>query len=217
MNATAQTDEDRGNPMRRCAITRNRRPRELLLRLVADPQGRLTEDLAGRLPGRGIYVTPDPARVTALLARHKTAGEEIGILLARLQSSLLQRLLEGVGLARRAGGCKVGLREVEELLKHGHHPLVLLATDAGSIRDKLTHLLRDNDGIEVLEVLNREQLGTIWGGRLVALAAVTNSGVIQRIRIDAARWRSFTQVVEARQEIKGSKGFRGNGRQVSPG
>lgn len=212
-----QTHKDGDNPLRRCAITRNRRPREQLLRLVVDPQGRLTEDLAGRLPGRGIYVTADPVRVTALLAKQKVPKEEAEALLARLGPGLLQRLLDGVGLARRAGSCKVGLREVEELLKHGHHPLVLLATDAGSIRDKLTHLLADHEAIEVLEVLNREQLGTIWGGRLVALAAVTNPGVGQRIRMDAARWRTFTQVAEPDKEVKGSKGFRGNQKQRSPG
>ncbi|MBF0427661.1 MAG: DUF448 domain-containing protein [Magnetococcales bacterium] len=178
-------------PWRRCAITRNRRPKEQLLRFVVDPQGRLTEDLAGRLPGRGIYVIPDQKRVTALLARHKISGEEAETLLARLKLSLEKRLMDGVGLARRAKSCQVGLREVEELLKRGQRPLLLLATDAGSIQEKLAHVIKDMEDIEVLKILDRAHLSSLWAGREVTLAAITNPGVGQRIRMDAARWRSL--------------------------
>ncbi|MBF0180971.1 MAG: DUF448 domain-containing protein [Magnetococcales bacterium] len=194
-------EEDRANPLRRCAITRNRRPREALLRFVADGAGLLVEDLAGRLPGRGIYVLPEAVRVTALLAKHKMVGEARDAVLGRLAAGLTRRLLDALGLAKRAGGCVTGQREVEELLKHGRKPLLLLATDAGAgARERLEHLMHGNERVEVLEVLNQEQLGTIRGGRLVTVAAVTNPGLGERIRIDAARWRSFMQVAEPRGE-----------------
>lgn len=197
MNIRSKAQEEIMNgPLRRCAITRNRRPPELLLRFVVNPQGSLTEDLAGRLPGRGLYVTPNPKLITALLARHKMVKEEINALLTRLEQALIRRLLDGIGLSRRAGSCKVGLREVEELLKRGHRPLLLLATDAGSIREKVTSLMQSVDELTVVEILDREQLGTVWGDKLIALAAITNPGVAQRILNDATRWRSFTQIVE---------------------
>ncbi|MBF0294228.1 MAG: DUF448 domain-containing protein [Magnetococcales bacterium] len=194
-------EEARANPWRRCAITRNRRPREALLRFVADGTGLLIEDLAGRLPGRGIYVLPEAARVTALLTRHKMVGEQQDAVLARLAAGLTKRLLDALGLAKRAGGCVTGQREVEALLKHARKPLLLLATDAGAgARERLEHATQGKEEVEVLEILNQEQLGTIRGGRSVAVAAVTNPGLGERIRIDAARWRSFMQVAEPKGE-----------------
>lgn len=210
--AGTRTDEDPSNPWRRCAITRNRRPRELLIRFVADPAGRLTEDLAGRLPGRGIYVTSDRKRVTALMARHKMVPAEIDALLERLEGALLKRLQEGVGLSRRAGGSKVGLHEVEELLKRGRKPLLLVASDAGGMREKLDRLIREHDQVELLDLLDREQLSRIWGGRSVLLAAVTHPGMGQRIRIDALRWRTFASKEETVEEKPPARTNRKGGR-----
>ncbi|MBF0191276.1 MAG: DUF448 domain-containing protein [Magnetococcales bacterium] len=180
-------------PWRRCAITRNRRPKAYLLRFVVDPGGRLVEDVTGRLPGRGIHVMPDRKRVTALLTRHKMAPEERDLLLARLGHSLEQRLLDGVGLARRTGGCRKGLREVEELIKRGVRPLLLLAEDAESLRMRLEPWLQEIEGVEIVTVPDQERLGSIWSGRPVVLVAVIHPGVGERIRADAARWWSFTR------------------------
>ncbi|MBF0270898.1 MAG: DUF448 domain-containing protein [Magnetococcales bacterium] len=196
-SARSQAKEEEASPWRRCAITRNRRPKAFLLRFVVDPGGRLVEDVAGRLPGRGIHVMPDRKRVTALLTRHKMAPEERELLLTRLGQSLEQRLLDGVGLARRTGGCRKGLREVEELIKRGMRPLLLLAEDASSLRTRLEPWLQEVEGVEIVTVPNQERLGSIWSGRPVVLVAVTHPGVGERIRADAARWWSFTREPES--------------------
>ncbi|MBF0214770.1 MAG: DUF448 domain-containing protein [Magnetococcales bacterium] len=187
------SDAEASSPWRRCAITRNRRPKEYLLRFVTDPSGQLFEDVTGRLPGRGIHVLPDRKRVTALLTRHKMGRDEIEVILSRLERTLEQRLLDGVGLARRCGGCRKGLREVEELLKRGTRPLLLLAEDASPLIARLEPLLEGIDGVEIVTVPNQERLGTLWSGRPVVLVAVTHPGVGERIRADAARWNSFMQ------------------------
>ncbi len=194
-------EEHQDTLLRRCVISRNRRPKELLLRFVVDLQGQLIEDLTGKLPGRGFYVIAEQKHVTALLARHKIINEAAEAMITRVKNSLERRLLDGVGLARRAGSCEVGVRKVEELLKHGRRPLIILAADAGSVRDKLNQLMQDYDPLEIVEVLDREQLGTVWGDKLVAIAAVINVGVAARIRIDATRWRTFTQVSEDKKRF----------------
>ncbi|NGZ05743.1 MAG: DUF448 domain-containing protein [Magnetococcales bacterium] len=180
-------------PLRRCAITRNRRPRELLLRFVTAPGGGLVEDLAHKLPGRGIHVLPDQKRVTTLLTRHKMSGEAIAAVLQRLAVALEQRLLDGVGLARRTGECRQGFREVEELLKRGARPLLLLAEDAATLQDRVNGLVQGLTGVEVIRVPASSRLGTIWSGRPVVLVAVTHVGIQTRIRADAMRWWSFTR------------------------
>ncbi|MBF0628265.1 MAG: DUF448 domain-containing protein [Magnetococcales bacterium] len=196
-------NEAHDSPLRRCAITRNRRPKALLLRFVADPQGRLVEDVSERLPGRGIHVLPDQKRVTALLTRHKMARNEIEVILTRLGTTLEKRLLDGVGLARRTGGCRKGLREVEELLKRGQKPLLLLAEDASGLRARIESLLPEDGAVEIVIVPAQERLGTLWSGRPVSLVAVTHLGIGERIRADAARWWSFTREAEGGREGSG--------------
>lgn len=210
LNAAEKTEEETFDVLlRRCAMTRNRRPREQLLRFVLDPQGKLTEDLAGRLPGRGVYVTSERKWVTALLAKHKIVKEEQEAQLTRLEQALVKRLLDGVGLARRAGSCLAGLRSVEELLQRGQRPLVLLASDAGTVREKLDCMLAGIDKIEILEIVNQESLGTVWGGRSVALIAVTHPGIGKKIRIDALRWRLFTRTVDMTDTERAKRPGRG--------
>ena len=43
--------------MRRCVVTRERLPKENMFRFVISPDRILTPDLAGRLPGRGIWLS----------------------------------------------------------------------------------------------------------------------------------------------------------------
>ncbi|MEO5347419.1 MAG: DUF448 domain-containing protein [Magnetococcus sp. YQC-9] len=192
--AASRTDdrEERDSPWRRCAITRNRRPKEQLLRFVVAPTGGLVEDVAARLPGRGIHVLPDRKRVTALLTRHKMGRESIEVVLERLARGLEQRLLDGIGLARRTGGCRVGLREAEEWIRRGAKPLILLAEDAEGVQERLAPPGAEQGGVEIVRVPGGERLDALWSGRPVVVVVVLHAGVGARIRVDAARWWSFT-------------------------
>ncbi|MGH7112560.1 MAG: DUF448 domain-containing protein, partial [Stellaceae bacterium] len=49
---------DRQEPTRRCLATGQVRPRAALLRFVVGPDGAIVADVAGRLPGRGLWLTP---------------------------------------------------------------------------------------------------------------------------------------------------------------
>ena len=42
--------------MRRCAATRERLPKEALVRLAVAPDGMLVPDIEERLPGRGLWI-----------------------------------------------------------------------------------------------------------------------------------------------------------------
>ncbi|MBF0262764.1 MAG: DUF448 domain-containing protein [Magnetococcales bacterium] len=186
--------EAHDSPWRRCAITRNRRPKEQLLRFVLDPGGRLVEDVASCLPGRGIHVLPDRKRVTALLTRHKMGRDEVDAVLTRLAGALERRLLDGIGLARRTGGCRVGMRECEEWIRRGARPLILMAEDAEGLHERLEPLGAPHGEVEIVRVPGTERLGALWSGRTVVVIAVLHAGVGARIRADAARWWSFTRV-----------------------
>ena len=56
---------DRSATMRMCAVTRQVRPIDELIRFVVSPQGEVVPDLKRKLPGRGLWVS----------ASHRTVAE----------------------------------------------------------------------------------------------------------------------------------------------
>ena len=56
-------------PMRQCVGCREMKPKRELIRVVKSPEGAVSLDFKGKLPGRGAYVCPQ----TACLARAKKA------------------------------------------------------------------------------------------------------------------------------------------------
>jgi uncharacterized protein len=50
-------EEPETGPMRRCVVTRERLPKEQMFRFVVGPDRALIPDLAGKLPGRGIWLS----------------------------------------------------------------------------------------------------------------------------------------------------------------
>ena len=51
-------------PMRQCLGCREMKAKKDLIRVVRSPEGALSLDFRGKLPGRGAYVCPDPACLT---------------------------------------------------------------------------------------------------------------------------------------------------------
>lgn len=48
-------------PMRQCVGCREMKPKSALVRIVRSPEGVISLDPRGKLPGRGVYVCPDAA------------------------------------------------------------------------------------------------------------------------------------------------------------
>lgn len=48
-------------PMRQCLGCREHKPKKELIRVVRSPEGAISLDFKGKLPGRGAYVCPLPA------------------------------------------------------------------------------------------------------------------------------------------------------------
>ena len=47
-------------PMRQCTGCREMKPKRELTRVVKSPDGKISLDFTGKVPGRGAYVCPDP-------------------------------------------------------------------------------------------------------------------------------------------------------------
>ena len=124
--AAAALDDDvpMADSERRCLGTGEVRPRVGMLRFVVapDPALGLVPDLAGDLPGRGLWVSADRTALERALARNAFARAARGPLRiapdlsARVEAGLVRRLVDWLGLARRAGAAVAGFEKTRAAL-----------------------------------------------------------------------------------------------------
>ena len=57
-------------PLRRCIVTREVLPKELLVRFVVGPAGDAIPDIAGELPGRGLWVKAERPVLASAVAKN---------------------------------------------------------------------------------------------------------------------------------------------------
>ena len=62
-------DEEAG-PLRRCVVSNRRMPKTELVRFVVGPDNIVVPDVAGRLPGRGIWLSADRNVIKTACARN---------------------------------------------------------------------------------------------------------------------------------------------------
>lgn len=80
-------------PVRTCVVSRERRPQSELLRVVHTAQGwRL--DPKRRIPGRGVYISPDRPELHTVKSLRRFARAEAEALAALLESYRTTRTLE---------------------------------------------------------------------------------------------------------------------------
>jgi uncharacterized protein len=180
--------EPESGPLRRCVLTRERLPKAEMIRFVLGPGGIILPDLAGRLPGRGIWLSArgdviETARVQGTLARAfaraargpATVPADLGVV---LEAGLTRRIGELLGLARRAGQAVAGFEKARGWLRSGRAGLVLQASD-GSTEERTRFLSGAGTGgpggwgpTTVLAPLRAAELGTVFGRDHVVHVAV---------------------------------------------
>lgn len=184
-------DADAAAKLRRCVVTQTTRPRAALLRLAVSPDGVLTPDVAGRLPGRGIWITPSRAAIAEGIRRKAFQKAFRGAVKLPegfadlVEDLLLRRLLDTIGLARRAGDAVAGAVKAEEWLAAGKVGMVLLASDAGADARRRWQSLPD--AVERIMVLTGDEIGRAFGRDRAAQAVVKKSPLRQRLIDDAGR------------------------------
>lgn len=181
----------RDEPERRCVATGESGPTAPLIRFVLDPEGRVTPDLAERLPGRGVWVTAsrpliEKAAARGLFARGFRRQVSVSPDLADMVESLLtRRLIEAISLARKAGLAVAGFEKVKARLGAGPVAALLAARDgAADGRRRLAALAGD---APVLALLDAGELGLAFGRDSVVHAALGAGGAANRVLREAGR------------------------------
>jgi len=183
--------KDRDGPERRCIVTRATGPKEGLIRFVLGPDDEVVPDLAGRLPGRGMWVSADAgvlgqAAGKGFFARAAKRAlrvpPDLGV---RVEALLAERVIDFVALARKAGQAVAGFEKTKDALASGEAVLLLQAAD-GSLRERSR--LRPPEGQNSLvSCLFAHELGLAFGRDRVIHAAVLAGGLGDRVRDEALR------------------------------
>jgi predicted RNA-binding protein YlxR (DUF448 family) len=197
-------------PLRRCIATREIKPKETLLRFVAGPGNEVVPDLAGKLPGRGLWVSADRAALELAVQKNLFAkaakaplrpaaglADEVAHLLSR-------RCLELIGLARRAGQAVAGYEKVDSWIERGQVAVLLEARDGAAdgkrrlaAKAGAPHINRvpappaEKPRIAVIGLFTAAELASALGREHVVHAALSEGGLARALVTEAARLKAL--------------------------
>jgi predicted RNA-binding protein YlxR (DUF448 family) len=180
---------------RRCLVTREILPAERLIRFVVDPDDAIAPDVAGRLPGRGLWLSARRDIVAAACsggAFAKAARRPVQVapdLADRVERLLRRSCLDLIGLARRAGQAVAGFEKTRDWIQRGQAAVLVCGVDAGP--DGREKLNRAGAEIPAVGLLNGEELGKVFGRDRVVHAALGHGNLAERFVRESARLAGF--------------------------
>lgn len=198
--AAQSEDEGVEGPLRRCIATGEVQPPGRMVRFVVGPGETIVPDVAQKLPGRGFWVTSTREAIARACERGafaKAARAAVKLpsdLPGQVEQLLVQRCVDHLGLARRAGLAVIGFAQVEDVLRarDGRIAALVEARDSGPAdRNKLvTYALRIG-GIAVIGCLDQAEIGLAFGRENVVHAALTTGALAARFVAEAERLGGF--------------------------
>jgi uncharacterized protein len=160
--------------LRMCAVSREVRPIDELIRFVVAPSGEVIADLKRKLPGRGLWVSASRRAVAEAVRRHqfgKGFKRDVRVaptLAADTEALLVRGAVEALAMAAKAGQVLAGFSKVETALQaRGDKAAVqaLLHASDGAM-----------DGIRKLDALARQNRGnTAESQEIPVVSALTSA------------------------------------------
>jgi len=138
----------------------------------------------GRRNKQGDGSNRDLARAFARAARGPVSVPSD--LFGLLQTALVRRIGECLGLARRAGQAVAGYEKAREALRTGRYKLVLQASD-GSEAERSRFLSGFGPELTIIDPLPGEALGRVFGRDYVVHVAVAPGKLAESLVVEAGR------------------------------
>lgn len=182
---------------RECALTRETKSVEDLVRFVVSPDGILLPDVDAKAEGRGVWISLGHKEVTEAVNKKafakslKTAVTVPDDLAGLTQKHLETRFLGALSMTRKAGQIVTGGTKVKAAIEAGEVIALFTATDAADDgRKKMAGSLKGYEKaaeeagfggapIPHLEMLDSTQLGLALGLENVIHAALTKGAAAQ--------------------------------------
>lgn len=192
----AAEDEPETGPLRRCIMTREVQPKERMLRFVLGPDRAIVPDIAGKLPGRGMWLSARGDVLETALSRGafmRAARGQVTLppdLRVRIEDGLRGRVRDLLGLARRAGQAVSGWQAAREWLQAGRVGLLVQAAD-GSLAERARFGGRN---LPAVTPLTAAELGVVFGRDHAVHVVVASGRLAEAIRVEAERLAGFAGV-----------------------
>ncbi|WP_299548022.1 RNA-binding protein [uncultured Tateyamaria sp.] len=191
-------------PERKCIATGEVQPKYGLIRFVVGPDAQIVPDIAGKLPGRGIYVAADRATLEKAVQKKlfaRGAKQPVQVpedLVDEVERQLARRVVDLIALSRKSGSAVAGYEKVKNMLQI-EEALVLIQASDGSGRGK-SKLSTPHFGTYI-GWLTADELGLAFGRQTVIHGALASGGLTKRVVEEANRLRGV-------REYDGGKGRR---------
>ncbi|MFY0616003.1 RNA-binding protein [Shimia sp.] len=183
-------------PERKCIVTGDVLPVEGLIRFVVGPDNQVVPDIAGKLPGRGIWVTANAevlAKATKKGVFARAAKQQVSVpedLVAEVSRQLGRRTVDLISLTRKSGKAVTGYEKVKDWLTKDVAVVLLQASD-GSERGKTK--LRPPVGGHHIDWLSAAELGLAFGRQTVIHGALASGGLTKRVVEEALRLKGVRE------------------------
>lgn len=187
------------DPQRSCLGCRATKDKRELLRFVLAPDRTLVPDLLAKLPGRGAYTCANYACLKSALQKNQFARSFKGEvrhcgpdeMIAQVAARFEERLGSYLALANKAGKVVSGSDLVMELIRKQKAGVVFLARDISADIGGKVAILADRFSVPHISVFNKDRLGDLLGKGLRSVAAIEQSGFIDTVTKEIAKYRNF--------------------------
>jgi predicted RNA-binding protein YlxR (DUF448 family) len=195
----SRNSHEAGERQRRDIVSGDVLPDDRLIRFVAAPDGAVAPDIARKLPGRGLWVAANREAVAAAVKKNAFARaakqplKPAADLPDRVEALLAERLLAGLGLARRSGQLALGFEKTAAAVEAGRAAVLIEASDgAADGRRKMRQSVgRSSKPPMTCAFFTSGELGLALGGENVIHTAFLAGRAADRWAEDALRLSGF--------------------------
>lgn len=193
---------------RRCLASGETRDPVHMVRFVLDPEGIVTPDIQGKLPGRGVWVSSDRKSLEKVIAQKSFArgfkgktnieGDLVGLTVRLLE----RRVLGLITMARKASVIALGFDQVQSMAREAAIAIRIEASDGSKdgrskIRTLAKAMNREQELPDpiVLGCFTADKIGQALGRETIVHAAVRPSKLAKAMKIDVARLSGFRVLI----------------------
>ena len=195
---------------RRCLASGETRNPVDMVRFVLSPDGVVTPDIAGKLSGRGVWVSADRKSLEKTIALKsfgrgfKTKVKIEDDLVALTERLLARRLLGLITMARKAGVIAMGFDQVQSMAREAAIAFRIEASDGSKdgrskIRTLSKAINREQDLPDpiVIGCFTAEEIGKALARDSIVHAAVKPSKLAKSMAIEVKRLSGFKELIPA--------------------
>jgi uncharacterized protein len=200
--------------VRRCALTRARRPKDELIRFVLGPDGVVVPDIKEKLPGRGVWLTAahdnvaDAGKRNVFKRALKAEAKVPEGLAAQVDRLLADAALSALALANKAGEAVFGTAKIEEAIAKGRVLALIHAREAAEDGcrklDGKFRGMRGETPVPAVSTFTADELGLASGRTNVIHAALIQGGAALRFLAAASRVERYRKGSAAFAGLNGS-------------